>query len=194
MQTTEVTQGQWRSVMGDNPSGFKECGDDCPVENVSWNDIQGFMKKLNEKEGASIYRLPTEAEWEYAARAGTTTPFYFGDCLSTDQANYNGNYPLADCPKGEYREKTVPVASFPPNKWGLYDMHGNVWEWCQDWYGEYPEGSVTDPEGPETGSNRVLRGGGWIGGARYCRSALRYGVAPADRGSSFGFRLVRSLP
>ena len=137
MQTTEVTQGQWKKVMGNNPSGFKDCGDDCPVEQVSWNDAQEFIKKLNQMEGTNKYRLPTEAEWEYAARAGTTTPFYTGNCLSTDQANYNGNYPLTGCPKGQFREKTMRVGSFEPNAWGLYDMYGNVWEWCQDWFDDY---------------------------------------------------------
>ncbi len=172
VQTTEVTQGQWKKIMGNNPSYFKECGDDCPVEQVSWDDAQEFIKKLNKKEGKA-YRLPTEAEWEYAARAGTTTPFAFGSCLSTDQANYDGNYPLEGCTKGKYREKTVTVASFASNSWGLYDMHGNVWEWCSDWYGEYPTGAVTDPAGPGRGSYRVLRGGGWLNLACYCRSAGR---------------------
>jgi len=196
MQATEVTQKQWRSVMGNNPSYFKECGDKCPVENVSWSDVQYFIKKLSQKEGVSTYRLPTEAEWEYAARAGTTTPFSFGDgkCLSTDQANYNGNYPMPGCPKGEYRKKTVPVASFQPNGWGLYDMHGNVWEWCQDQYGAYPEGSITNPAGSKTGSVRVLRGGSWFLLARSCRSANRGKRDPGNRGPLVGARLVRLLP
>jgi len=198
MQTTEVTQGQWRSVMGDNnnPSGFKECGDRCPVEKVSWDDVQKFIKKLNQKEGVSAYRLPTEAEWEYAARAGTTTPFSLGDgkCLSTDQANYDGRYPMPGCPKGEWRGKTVPVGSFQPNGWGLYDMHGNVWEWCQDWVGKYSEGSVTNPVGLKNGSVRVVRGGSWFGDAGGCRSAGRDGFRPAGRDDGVGARLVRSLP
>jgi len=195
MQTTEVTQKQWRSVMGDNnnPSKFKECGDKCPVEKVSWNDVQKFIKKLNKKEGVSTYRLPTEAEWEYAARAGTTTPFSLGDgkCLSTDQANYRGTHPMPGCPKGEYREETVPVASFQPNGWGLYDMHGNVYEWCQDWYGDYPNGSVTNPVGPRVGEDRVMRGGGWNDLGRFVRSADRYWDVPGDRWHNIGFRLAR---
>ncbi len=192
MQTTEVTQGQWRAVMGSNPSHFKDCGDNCPVERVSWEDVQEFIKKLNQMEKTDRYRLPTEAEWEYACRAGTTTPFFFGKCLSTDQANYYGNSPQTDCPKGEYREKTVPVASFAPNKWGLYDMHGNVWEWCQDWYGGYPPGSVTDPGGPSTGSYRVYRGGSLGLGAGACRAASRYWLSPVFRSYNLGLRLALS--
>ncbi|NJL60112.1 MAG: formylglycine-generating enzyme family protein [Desulfobacteraceae bacterium] len=189
MQTTEVTQGQWKAVMGNNPSNFKDCGDNCPVEQVSWNNIQDFIKKLNQK-GEGTYRLPTEAEWEYAARAGTTTSFAFGKCLSTDQANYDGNNPLSGCPKGQYRQKTVPVGSFDPNAWGLYDMHGNVWEWCADWKGDYPSSAVTDPIGAENGSYRVLRGGGWYYFARDCRSAYRGGDGPGFGGSVVGFRLA----
>ncbi len=191
MQTTQVTQKQWQAVMGNNPSHFKH-DENCPVECVSWDDTQDFIRKLNEKEGADKYRLPTEAEWEYTCRAGTTAPFYFGKCLSTDQANYDGNYPLEGCPKGQYREKTVPVGSFAPNAWGLYDMHGNVWEWCQDWYGDYPTGAVTDPIGAGDGSCRVLRGGGWFSSARLCRTAYRRSNSPGDRGNNGGFRLVFS--
>jgi sulfatase modifying factor 1 len=189
MQTTEVTQGQWKAVMGRNPSHFSNCGNGCPVENISWNDIQKFIRKLKQK-GGKQYRLPTEAEWEYAARAGTATPFFFGDCLSTSQANYDGNYPLRGCPKGQPRKKTVAAACFQPNAWGLYDMHGNVWEWVQDRYGDYPSGNVTDPEGPSSGSGRVLRGGSWSSVARICRSANRRGRGPGSRGSHSGFRLV----
>jgi len=191
MQTTEVTQGQWKAVMGSNPSYFKNCGDDCPVEQVSWDDIQDFIKKLNQK-GEGTYRLPTEAEWEYAARAGTTTPFASGKCLNTDQANYDGDYPFEGCLKGEYRQKTVSVGSFASNAWGLYDMHGNVWEWVQDWYGNYPSGAVTDPTGPSSGSDRVLRGGGWGGFARGCRAASRNNITPGVRFYYIGFRLCFS--
>lgn len=192
MQTTVVTQGQWKKVKGSNPSFFKKCGDDCPVETVSWNDVQDFIRKLNQLEGSNKYRLPTEAEWEYAARAGTTTPFFTGNCLSTDQANYDGNYPLAGCPKGKFRKKTVRVGSFAANAWDLYDMHGNVFEWCQDWYGDYPSGNVTDPLGPSTGSGRVLRGGHWRTHARYCRSAYRDTITPESSNDIVGFRLVAS--
>jgi len=190
MQTTEVTQGQWKKVMGSNPSQFNKCGDDCPVEKVSWNDVQDFIHRLNQQESSGIYRLPTEAEWEYAARAGTTAPFVFGRCLSTGQANFDGNYPFPECPKGEFRKKTVPVGSFSPNNWGLYDMHGNVWEWCQDWYKSYPSGSETDPTGPPKGSSRLHRGGSWFSGAGPCRSANRNFSSPEARNFDLGFRLV----
>ena len=181
MGTTEVTQGQWKAVMGNNPSHFDECGDDCPVEKVSWDDVQEFIKKLSRMDGRE-YRLPTEAEWEYAARAGTTTPFTYGRCLSTDQANYDGNYPLSGCDKGEYRKRTIPVGSLDaPNAWGLHDMHGNVWEWCQDWYGNYPSGSVTDPTGPSSGST-----GSFAAGA----GATARGAAGRPTGTTraYGFR------
>lgn len=190
MQTTEVTQGQWKQVMGSNPSYFKNCGDNCPVEQVSWDDAQAFIKKLNSRDGGG-YRLPSEAEWEYACRAGTSTPFSFGRCLSTDQANYDGNYPLTGCSKGKYRQTTTPAASFASNDWGLYDMHGNVYEWCQDWYGKYTNDS-TDPVGSSGGSSRVLRGGCWSISAEHCRSANRSYFSPDDRNGSIGFRLVRS--
>ncbi|MBU4415322.1 MAG: formylglycine-generating enzyme family protein [Proteobacteria bacterium] len=190
IQTTEVTQGQWREIMGNNPSDFKNCGDDCPVEKVSWNDCQEFIHKLNRQEGTNKYRLLTEAEWEYACRAGTDTPFYFGDCLSTDQANYDGNHSMPGCSRGEYRKRTVPVGSFPPNAWGLYDMHGNVWEWCQDWYRDYPSGHATDPIGPSSGEFRVLRGGSWFSYARRAQSANRYWGGPGGRFNRFGFRIA----
>ncbi|RXK85137.1 TIR domain-containing protein [Chlorobaculum sp. 24CR] len=189
-----VTQEEWQKVTGSNPSSFK--GDNLPVEQVSWDDCQAFIKKLNEKTGGGNYRLPTEAEWEYACRAGTTTPFNTGENLTTDQANYDGNYPYGKNPKGEYREKTVPVDSFQPNGFRLYNMHGNVWEWCSDRYDEayYEEcrkqGVVENPRGPETGSNRVLRGGSWYNYAGYCRSADRAGGYPGFRCYNVGFRLV----
>ena len=195
MQTTEVTQGQWMAVMGNNPSYFKNCGKDCPVEQVSWNDVQKFIQRLNKLEKAQVYRLPTEAQWEYAARAGTSTPFAFGNCLNTEDANYDGNYPYKGCSKGQYRKRTIQVGSLRRNKWGLYDMHGNVWEWCQDWYDKnYLTGLVIDPVGPSSGSNRVVRGGSWFSGARYCRSAFRSYWLPGNRDSYVGFRLLRIKP
>jgi formylglycine-generating enzyme required for sulfatase activity len=190
LQTTEVTQGQWQAVMGRNPSRFSSCGSDCSVEKVSWTDAQDFIRKLNRRGDKITYALPTEAQWEYGARAGTSTPFAFGNCLSTSQANYDGNRPLSGCSKGTYRRSTVKVASFSANAWGLYDMHGNVWEWCQDWWGDYPSGSVTDPTGPSAGSGRVVRGGGWGGYARDCRSAGRDGGSPGLRNNGLGLRLA----
>ena len=186
----EVTQKQWTDIMGTNPSNFKGC-DNCPVEQVSWNDVQDFIKKLNQKPGKT-YRLPTEAEWEFACRAGTTTPFNTGNNLTTSQANYNGNYPYNSNPKGIYREKTMPVGSFAPNTLGLYDMHGNVWEWCSDWYdGKYYANSPqNNPKGPSTGSHRVIRGGSWYNYAQYCRSAIRNGRTPDSRDADLGFRLA----
>ena len=195
LQTTEVTQGQWKAVMESNPSYFvNDCGDDCPVENVSWDDVQAYIRKLNQIEETTKYRLPTEAEWEYACRAGTETPFSFGTCLSTDQANYNGKYPMVGCERGRYRERPVDAGSLAANAWGLFDMHGNVWEWCQDRYGDYPTGAVTDPEGPPSGTNRVIRGGSWSRGARLGTSARRFSSSPDNRRRSLGFRLVREAP
>jgi formylglycine-generating enzyme len=203
MQTTELTQAQWKVIMKSDPTekpkGFwnKIKGtkpiicDECPVGSVSWIDVQDFIRKLNRQEGTDKYRLPTEAEWEYAARAGTTTTFYTGDCLNTDQANYNGNYPLTGCSKGEFREKSLPVGTFAPNAWGLYNMSDNVWEWVYDWYGPYTSDSVTDPEGAVTGSGRIVRGGSWYDGAGFCRSAARSYYGPEIRDAILGFRLLR---
>jgi len=177
MQTTEVTQGQWKAVMGNNPSHLSNCGDNCPVEQVSWNDCQEFIRKLNQREGNGTYRLPTEAEWEYACRAGTTGPYY----TDLDRAGwYSGNS----------NNRTHPVAQKTPNAWGLYDMHGNVWEWCQDWRVDYPGGSVTDPKGPSSGNYRVIRGGSWSHAARYCRSADRSSGTPDYRILHRGFRVA----
>jgi formylglycine-generating enzyme required for sulfatase activity len=189
LQQTEVTQAQWQAVMGNNPSHFLQCGSECPVEQVSWEDVQQFVTRLNEK-SRDTFRLPTEAEWEYAARAGTTGPFSFGECLTTDQANYDGNLPLGGCPEGEYREQPIPVGSLKkPNNWGLHDMHGNVWEWVQDWYGGYGTDAM-DPKGPESGSFRVIRGGSWFNDAWYCRAADRLRFGPGGRNFNLGFRLV----
>ncbi|MBM4020502.1 MAG: formylglycine-generating enzyme family protein [Planctomycetes bacterium] len=155
MGAREVTQGQWQKVMGDNPSANKG-SDTLPVEHVSWDDCQAFCQKA----GGGL-RLPTEAEWEYACRAGIQTPFNTGQTISTDQANYDGNYIYGSGAKGVFRRATVPVGGSRPNAWGLHDMHGNVWEWCADWSGAYPGASVTDPTGAPSGTTRVMRGGAW---------------------------------
>ncbi|BBO92740.1 formylglycine-generating enzyme family protein [Desulfosarcina ovata] len=186
---TACTQALWQAVMGKNPSRFK--GDDRPVENVNWDDCQDFIEKLNAVIPGMDVGLPTEAQWEYACRAGTTTPFHFGETIGTDQANFDGNYPYNYGPKGEYREETVSVKTFPCNDWGLYEMHGNVWEWCADWYGPYPEEASVDPTGPDEGDGRVLRGGSWIGNGRNVRSAYRYRNAPDARNDDSGLRLAR---
>jgi len=154
-----------------------------PVVGVSWDDAQAYCVWAG-------CRLPTEAEWEYACRAGTRTAFYFGESLSSKQANFDGNYPYGGAEKGPYLQKTSPVGSYQPNKFGLYDMHGNVWEWCQDWYGPYPKGSVTDPPGVMKVESRVLRGGSWFGDPTLLRSAYRGHLTPDFRDASFGFRCV----
>ncbi|MDQ3180143.1 MAG: SUMF1/EgtB/PvdO family nonheme iron enzyme [Acidobacteriota bacterium] len=176
LQRTVVTQAQWQAVMGNNPSRFK--GDNLPVETVSWDDAQEFIKKLNAK-GEGTYRLPTEAEWEYAARAGTT-----GD--------YAGNLDSMAWYSANSGSKTHEVGTKQTNGWRLYDMHGNVWEWCANWYGEYPSGAVTNPAGATTGSNRVYRGGSFINGAVNLRSAIRYHNSPSLRNPYLGFRVVRN--
>jgi formylglycine-generating enzyme required for sulfatase activity len=188
---TTVTQALWEAVMGENPSRFKDANR--PVENVSWKDAQSFISKMNGMKAELRLCLPTEAQWEYACRAGTTTPFYFGEQISPEIVNYNGNYPYNNGRKGEYRQQTVEVGSLPLNDWGLYEMHGNVWEWCQDWYGEYPARPVVDPQGVGSGVNRVLRGGSWLSDGGYCRSAYRHLSDPADRDGGDGFRLARGL-
>jgi formylglycine-generating enzyme required for sulfatase activity len=171
-----VTQAQWEAVMGSNPSHFK--GPDRPVERVSWDEAQEFLKKLSAK-GEGRYRLPTEAEWEYAARAGSTGDRY-SEALE-EIGWYHGNS------GGE----THPVGRKKPNAWGLYDMLGNVCEWCQDWYGEYLKGPVTDPKGPKSGASRVLRGGSWVNSPWCLRASLRDRNDPGSRSVYLGFRCVR---
>ena len=185
----EVTQAPWQAVMGNNPSRFKNCGGNCPVERVSWDDVQEFIRNLDRRSGGRRYRLPTEAEWEYAARAGTEADTYAGDITRP-----LGNDPVLNRiawydENSGYR--THPVGRKAPNAWGLHDMLGNVWEWVGDWKGDYPGGTVTDPSGPRSGSHRVHRGGSWNYIARVCRSAYRIRFPPGFRLHDLGFRLLR---
>ena len=195
MMTTEVTQAQWEAVMGSNPSYFSGCPT-CPVEQVSWDDVQKFIAEMN-KRGEGTYGLPTEAQWEYAARAGSTTAFYNGGITETG-GGYDQNLDAI----GWYTYnatsyETNPVAQKEPNAWGLYDMSGNVFEWCRDFYDffyYYSSSSMTDPTGPSSGFNRVYRGGHWSAVAEECRNASRGGDGSPDiRSSRAGFRLLRQL-
>jgi formylglycine-generating enzyme required for sulfatase activity len=196
-----ITQAQWRVVAAMrqverelelDPSRFK--GDDRPVEKITWYDAVEFCARLSQHTGRD-YRLPTEAEWEYACRGGTTTPFHFGETITSDLANYRGTSTYGNGPAGEYRQQTTDSGSFPANAFGLYDMHGNVLEWCQDWWHETYEGAPTDgsawvthPEDAEEG--RVLRGGSWYFNPENCRSAFRYWSAPGSTDDYVGFRVV----
>jgi len=187
----EVTQDEWRQVMGTSPSRFENCGGNCPVESISGYEVLDFVDRLTRLEGRT-FRLPTEAEWEYACRAGTTGPFPTGDGITTGQANFDGRfpYPWTTRGEGEFRRQPSPVGSFAPNPWGLYDMQGNVWEWTADRYCPYPAGPITDPRGGCDTDILVIRGGSWIFGADSVRCALRYTHHPRDRGPSLGFRVV----
>jgi formylglycine-generating enzyme required for sulfatase activity/predicted Ser/Thr protein kinase len=197
-----VTQAQWKAVallpkvsrdLNPDPSGFK--GANRPVENVLWEDAMEFCARLSKKTGRD-YRLPSEAEWEYACRAGTTTPFHFGETITPDLANYDGNYAYASGPKGKYRQETTNVGSFPPNAFGLYDMHGNVWEWCADfWHDNYADapsdGSVWESDGNK--NYRLLRGGSWYIDPGYCHAACRARYEPDVWYGLIGFRAVISF-
>jgi len=224
----EVTQEEWMTVMGENPSHFAECGPRCPVETVSYVAVEDFIARLEALSLGNRFRLPTEAEWERACRAGTETPFSTGANLTAEQADVDGRYPYPPAgaadpidsagPKegdGRFVGSPTPVGSYPPNPWGFYDLHGNVWEWCQDWYAPYADdpaaapgaltasGAVRDPRGPRLpsvhapaglpGFLRVIRGGSWAFDVNSARCGLRYTHRPQDDGFSLGFRLVRVL-
>jgi eukaryotic-like serine/threonine-protein kinase len=191
---TLVTQAQWTAIMSNNPAYFKG-NDKLPVEQVSWLDAVDFCQKLSQKTGRT-YRLPSEAEWEYACRAGTITPFAFGETITPAVVNYDGNYPYGGAAKGRYRQKTTPVGSFPPNLFGLYDLHGNLWEWCLDeWVNSYndapTDGSARgDINSRDENKIRLLRGGSWNYNASDCRAAPRFDVTASNRDNLFGFRVV----
>jgi formylglycine-generating enzyme required for sulfatase activity len=208
-----VTQAEYEQVIGHNPSYFSAQGGGkdkvarletyhFPVEEVSWEDAVTFCRKLSrlpvEAAAKRTYRLPTEAEWEYACREGgrSTAPFYFGRSLSSAQANFNGNFPYGNVATGPYLERTTPVGTYAPNQFGLFDMHGNLWEWCQDWYDEnyYRNSPTEDPQGPERGTHRVWRGGSWFNLGRYCRAAYRNRDTRGNRYHNFGFRVVLVAP
>jgi formylglycine-generating enzyme required for sulfatase activity len=178
---TTVTKSQWNAVMK-QAADLRKRDRNLPVETVSWEDCQEFIKKLRALDGKP-YRLPTEAEWEYACRAGTTTAYFCGNTLSLKQANYGKGM------KGQSKLATTPVGRYPANPWGLHDMHGNVWEWCQDWFGDYPPQDVVDPQGPKGGQERVLRGGSFTDIAQHCRSATRHKYEPNGRDHTVGFRV-----
>jgi formylglycine-generating enzyme required for sulfatase activity/serine/threonine protein kinase len=192
LQATETTQGQWQALMGTNPSRFKDAGKDHPVENVSYGDVQKFIERLNNASTPQQYRLPTEAEWEYGARAGSGKAFANGD-ISDLGCGKNNILRKTAWYCGTSDERTHAVGQKQPNAWGLYDMHGNVWEWCRDWYGTYAFGEVVDTKGPPDGKYRISRGGSWYDGAGLCRSAYRGRFSPGRRNGDLGFRLVKSL-
>jgi len=189
-----ITQAQWKAVMGKNPSWFLSWSIDykkLPVECVWWNRAVEFCGKLSQKTGKR-YRLLSEAEWEYACRAGTTTPFHFGETITPELVNYQGNYPYAKAPPGLWRRETTDLGSFPPNAFGMYNMHGNVWEWCSDtWHSNY-NGAPTDGSSWEAGTDdrRVLRGGSWLNNAILCRSAYRTRNPAIVRDNDIGFRVA----
>src|SRR5262245_34596916 len=210
MGVSEVTQREYYKVMDPKvkrASTFKENrggGPDHPVENVTWEQAEVFCNALSalneEKQAGRSYRLPTEAEWEYACRAGTTTPFHLGNTLSAKQANFNGEFPYGKADKGDYLRRTARIGSYPPNAWGLYDMHGNVAEWCSDFYDEdyYSRSPRADPRGPAKGVvatdynsfYRVVRGGCWLDEGRACRSACRWRAMPNEPYRLYGIRVV----
>ncbi len=199
MQTTEVTLKQWRALMGKKFFGRRKGKGNMPVVKVSWFDSMNFIKKLNSlNEG--VYRLPTEAEWEYAARAGSKDTYSWGKDIDCTKGMYaNNSLKSRDCvdyvkSRGLAVDGPAPVKSYSPNAWGLYDMYGNVWEWCQDWYGAYPRVAVRDPKGLDSGTKKVRRGGSWFKHGFFCRSANRNMGHPGSKYDTLGFRVVREVP
>jgi formylglycine-generating enzyme required for sulfatase activity len=205
MGVHEVTQRQWEKVMGKNPSHFKQVDSDYPVEQVRWKEAPDFCARLSalaeERNAGRVYRLPTEAEWEYACRAGTTSPFHFGAGLSSKLANFDGRYPYGGADKGANLPKPAKVGSYAPNAWGLYDMHGNVGEWCSDWYDPdyYKNSPKENPQGPDKGVVKtgfgkdffhVVRGGCWLDEAQACRAAYRFRLQPMEPYRWVGLRVV----
>jgi formylglycine-generating enzyme len=204
MSRYEITQGEYAALMGTNPSSFP-LGLDYPVESLRWDQAANYCARLTIQEQAAgrlppgyVYRLPTEAEWEYACRATSTTPFHFGSSLTGTLANFDGKRPYPPIPGGDstgtFRGQTTPVGSYSTNQFGLLDMHGNVFEWCADWYGPYPSGAVTNPAGPATATQRVFRGGGWGDSGAQCRSAIRWAQTPDFISYAIGFRVVLGRP
>jgi formylglycine-generating enzyme required for sulfatase activity len=194
MGVKEVSQKEWVKIMAFNPAYFNT-NENFPVDTVSWEDANNFIGKLNQKNESSDFRLPTEAEWEFAARGNTTEDmFNTGNSITTQQANFNGTIAFGLNLREEYRKTPVAVGSFPPNAFGLHDMHGNVWEWCHDWYGEkyYEESPGKNPFGPSNGDMRVLRGGSWFRYSGHIRSATRYKNKATGQYADTGFRVVKS--
>ncbi len=191
LQTTEVTQAQWHEIMGNNPCHFSGLSNDCPVECVTWNECVEFIRRLNEREGTNKYRLPTESEWEYACRAGKTTAFTNGR-IKVMECGLDPNLDRVGWYCGNSERRTHPVAQRESNAWGVYDMHGNVWEWCEDFYSRYPSDAVADPHNCRSGSRRVLRGGGWSNYVENCRCAFRYCYEPNRNLNNLGFRVART--
>jgi formylglycine-generating enzyme len=209
MGVHEVTQRQWEKILGKNPSFFKQANSDYPLEQVRWTEAADFCRRLSdlaaEKTAGRVYRLPTEAEWEYACRAGSTTPFHFGAALSSKLANFDGRFPYGGADQGPNLAKPAKVGSYPPNAWGLYDMHGNVAEWCADWYDPayYKNSPSENPTGPEKGVVktgfgkdffRVVRGGCWLDEGRALRAAYRFRLQSSEPYRWVGLRVVCEVP
>lgn len=186
----EVTQREWRMMMGSNPSHFSACGPDCPVEQITFYDVERLIAQINRRSGWPGFRLLTEAEWEYSCRAGGSEAFGVSSSLTTAAANYDGRYPYGGGAPGKYRRTPTPVGTFAPNRWGLFDMSGNVWEWTADAHCPYPGAAVRDPIAACRSDVKVIRGGSWLFGADSARCGLRYTHRPRDRGFSLGVRLA----